>query len=57
MLILWLASAGRFHLAIGIRRTDGIEPADTQQNPGHNVNLPASEPAVNKPVAALGELT
>jgi hypothetical protein len=52
MLILWLASAGRFHLANGIRRADGIEPADPQQNPGDNENLPAGEPAVNKPVAA-----
>jgi hypothetical protein len=56
MLILWLASAGRFHLANGIRRADGIEPADPQQNPGDNENLPAGEPAVNKPVAAAAAL-
>jgi hypothetical protein len=41
-----------YHLAIGIRRTDGIEPADPQQNSGDNGNFPAREPAVNKPVAA-----
>jgi len=52
MLILWLAGAGRVHLAIGTRRADGIELDDPQQNPGENVNLPAGEPAVNKPVAA-----
>jgi hypothetical protein len=41
-----------FHLAIGMRRTDGIEPANPQQSPGNNITFPASEPAVNKPVAA-----
>jgi hypothetical protein len=41
-----------FHLANGIRRADGIEPADPQQNSGDNGNFPAREPAVNKPVAA-----
>jgi hypothetical protein len=40
-----------YHLAIGIRRTDAIEPADPQQNPGDNINLPADEPAVTKPFA------
>jgi len=52
MLILWLAG---FRLAIGTRRADGIELDDPQQNPGDNVNLPAGEPAVNKPVAAREE--
>jgi hypothetical protein len=56
MLILWLASAGRFHLANGIRRADGIEPAVPQQNPDDNENLPAGEPAVNKPVAPAAAL-
>jgi hypothetical protein len=41
-----------FHLANGIRRADGIELADPQQNPRNNGNLPAGEPVVNKPVAA-----
>jgi hypothetical protein len=40
------------HLAIGIRRTDGIEPAEPQQRPGDNINLPANEHAPTKPVAA-----
>jgi len=44
-----------FHLAIGTRRADGIGPADPQQNPADNVNPPAGEPAVNKPVAARWE--
>jgi hypothetical protein len=29
-----------YHLAIRIRRTDGIEPADPQRNPGDNINRP-----------------
>jgi hypothetical protein len=47
-----------FHLAIGMRRTDGIEPADPQQNPGDNAKFPAGEPAVNKARSGpSGELT
>jgi hypothetical protein len=39
-----------YHLAIGIRRTDGIEPADPQQNPGDNMNLAwPSRPAARPP--------
>ncbi|MGH3843981.1 MAG: hypothetical protein ACRDS0_21425 [Pseudonocardiaceae bacterium] len=29
-----------YHLAIGIRRTDGIEPADPQQNLDGNITFP-----------------
>jgi len=44
-----------YHLAIGIRRTDGIEAAEPQQNPGKNINLPAVEPLPAKPsVIAVG---
>jgi hypothetical protein len=44
MFILWLASASPgFHPAAGISRTDGIGPADPQQNPDDNVNLPVND--------------
>jgi hypothetical protein len=41
-----------YHLAIGIRRTDGIEPADPQQNPGDNMNLALAVTA-SSPAAAV----
>jgi hypothetical protein len=43
------------HLAIGIRRTDGIEAAEPQQNPGENINLPAIEPVPTKPSVIAGD--
>jgi hypothetical protein len=47
-----------FHLVIGMRRTDGTEPADPQQSPGDNITFPAGEPVVNKARSGpLGELT
>jgi hypothetical protein len=41
-----------YHLAIGIRRTDGIEPADPQQNPGDSRNLALAVTA-SSPAAAV----
>jgi hypothetical protein len=41
-----------YHLAIGICRTDGIEPADPQQNPGDNMNLALAVTA-SSPAAAV----